>query len=427
MNHWWQPGPLFNPVTAVEPLTRGQLAAGPLGLVYFLLAVPFVLVVARRWPRAALLGGGLLWVFLTTKGPATLVLLAALLGATAYLCLLHYFRCRSLLSERAMIAAVWIGLHLMVLPLWLRPMEWQWWYPSPMAALHNLGLAYFLLRFIAWGVDWAKKPGLPLRLVDTACWLLYPPIMRLGPVEWRERFFERLDAWNPRTSPDFAAGLRRFGLFLLGSAGVVATMALLPRVAAGADDFYRAPQNYSTGQLLAVLYLIPIQIYLVLWTYNEVAATLGCWIGLRVDNNFDWLPCATSVRDFWRRWHVTVGAWLRKYIYIPLGGNRAPLLLTYGAVFGYCSVWHGASWSFLVWGGSNVLALLVQKGWDEWRGGRGAAGQLTAAPAESKSRIWTVACWLITMQFQIVTIMIFTDFDYSGMRILPEIWRRITG
>jgi D-alanyl-lipoteichoic acid acyltransferase DltB (MBOAT superfamily) len=115
---------------------------------------------------------------------------------------------------------------------------------------------------------------------------------------------------------------------------------------------------------------------------------------------------------------VTVGAWLRQYVYIPLGGNRTSPWLTYSAVFLFCALWHGASWSFLAWGATQALALIVQRGWDLWRGQK-------TSEARSANPIGTLIAWFVTIGYQIITILIFLDFDYSGTRILPELFRRV--
>lgn len=464
------PPPLFNPILAPEPLNWIEILGGPLGLAVCLLLAPLARIVGIRSPLAALIGFGLIWTFGTAGPAAGAVLLVAIAAATACLLVLIQLRRSGSFSERGMIVATWIGMTLMVLPLWWWP-QWSWyaWKPSRLPVLHNLGFAYFYLRFIAWGVDWARSPERPLEAARTIAWLLYPPIMRLGPVLARERFFERLDAWQPRAVLPWRELATRFALFAIGITLLLAVSKNTPNAFADKPDYFAAPELYATRVLVRAFYFVPLQIYLILWTYNELAAVVALLVGIRVDNNFDWLPAATSVRDFWRRWHITVGAWLRTYIYIPLGGNRSPSWITYTAVFGFCGVWHGASWSFLVWGLSQAAALCVQKWWDliwmrgtealRHEGTKGADGSLrsqsdtaagrsenrrqesapTAAAVQNpRSKIqnraampsaaglaWTGLCWLLTMHYQAATILAFADFDHWGTRLIPELLRRL--
>lgn len=414
MNWLTGPGPLFNPLVDRPALSPAEILAGPFGLVAFLPLVPLVALLGRRWPRAALALSGLIWLVPTVGLAAALVLLSWLLVAGGWVVVLGWWLRRGWISSRLMTALVWVGLHVLILPLWWQAQ--QPWYPSRMAALHNVGFSYFLLRLIAWGVDLSRRPQQPLRIADSVCWLLYAPAMRLGPVLRREEFLERLAAW-PRQRGNLWAGARRFGWFLLGVLGLTLAGGTLERLR-GEGDFFAAPQYYSTGALLAMLYLVPVQIYLLLWSYNELAVALSLWVGIRVDDNFHRLPLATSVREFWHRWHITVGRWLRDYVYIPLGGNRRHAALNITLVFAYIGWWHGASWSFLAWGLSQAAALNVQRLWDglrrklRWRGPDGP--------------LWTTVCWLATMHFQVATILVFADFEYVGLRFFRELIGRMS-
>jgi D-alanyl-lipoteichoic acid acyltransferase DltB (MBOAT superfamily) len=435
------PTALFNPLTSSVPLSPRELIAGPLGLIAFLPLVPLVLLLGRRYRRSALAIGGLVWLVPTLGLSTAIVLLAGVAAGTGWIILLVVLRRRERLGRRGMIALVWVGLHALVLPLWWYAQPA--WYPSRMAIMHNVGFAYFLLRLIAWGTEAAAVPQMPLRLADTVCWLLYPPCMRLGPVLVRADFLRRLDAWAPRESPRGWAGARRLGLMLLGAIGLAIIGGQIPVVMSGRVDYFAAPEAYSTGLLLRVFYLVPIQVYLLLWTYNQLALALSLWVGLPVDDNFHWLPLATSVRDFWRRWHITVGSWLRDSVYIPLGGSRRHVVRNTFAVFGYCGLWHGPSWSFLAWGMSQAVALTVQRGWDRLRarqphpvpGREVGRGGFVAKPQNphptlplrggGRDVLWTAVCWLLTMHYQMASIVIFTDFEHVGWRLLRELlWRR---
>lgn len=421
MSDWPLPAELFNPLTAppTQPLTTSELLASPFGLFVFLPLVPLVRIIGRRHRHAAIIFPSLAWLWLTLGPVAPLILLAGLAAGVVLVMGLGALRRRGALGPAAMITLVCVGLHILILPAWwFSSASWYGWRPTRLPVLHNIGFAYFLLRFIAWGVSVARQPAQPLRLCDTLCWILYPPCMRLGPLLRRETFLERFAAWEPAAGPDWRTVARRLGLFVVGVLGVAVTVALTPRVPVGGPDFFAAPQAYTTRDLMACFYLIPVQVYLLLWTYNELAAGLAAWIGIPVDDNFRWLPTATSVRDFWHRWNITVGAWLRDYIYIPLGGNRTPAGLAVVPTFAYVAVWHGASWSFLAWGLSQAAALLAQRQWDRLCEGRGWTNKLSG-------RWWTVVCWWLTMHYAVVTVLVFVDFDHWGTRFVPELVRRV--
>ena len=421
------PAPLFNPATAERALTPWELAGSPLGLLVFLPYIPFVLWAARRAPCAALYASGVIWVAGTAGPMSAAVLIVWMALALGWVELLAALRSRGVLTRSPQIALLWIGLHALVLPLWWQP-NWPWygmlapWQPSRLAPLHQMGFAYLMLRLLAWGVQRAREHDAArelARLVETLAWLWYVPCMRLGPVMPRETFVQRLRAWRAAPLSDRAALHRRGGLALLGLAGLGATAALLPHVGPNAADFFESPREYPTAALVAVVYLIPLQIYLFLWTYNEIAAFVSYLVGIPVDDNFDCVPRSRSTREFWRRWHITLGAWLRDLIYIPLGGNRGFVPLNYAAVFVYCGVWHGASWSFVAWGLLQALMLTIEH------------YLMKPLAGVERSRLWTRVCdvagWLWTMQYQTLAILILADFQYLGSRILPELWSRLVG
>jgi D-alanyl-lipoteichoic acid acyltransferase DltB (MBOAT superfamily) len=419
-----RPEPLFNPFIAPpdQALTPSELLASPFGLLVFIPLVPCLRLAARTWPRGTLIVAGLLWMIATVGPRATLLLLIGCLVASGWVVALGRLLRSGYLSPGLMLSLVWLGLLALAAPWWwFSQWEWYGWQGgSRLAVLHSAGIAYFLLRLIAWGVDLSRNPSDPLRPVETLCWLLYPPCMRLGPVLLRREFLERFETWKPAAPTPWKHVVRRFGLFLLGGFLLVVVAKNSPVVPSETPglDFLSSPESYSTSQLMRVFYFVPIQVYLLLWVYNELAVALSVWVGIRVDNNFDWLPRATSVRDFWRRWHVTVGRWLRNYIYLPLGGSQGFAPPRFVAVFGFCAIWHGASWSFLAWGMSQALALTVQRWWDQLRTRLGWRNR-------PSGRWWIVLCWLATMHFQAATILVFMDFEHCGWRIFRELWRRL--
>ncbi len=426
---WIFPQVPFNPFTVAPDAlpTPSELVLGPAGLILLLPLCPLIRLLGAKSKHGALLLGSLAWLLAACGPLPSAVLLSGLALGVAWIHLCARVVRAGALPPGFMRAAAWLGVLALGFPLWWRA-QWDWfaWWgaaPARQAPLHMLGIAYLQLRLIAWGVDWSRALHERPALLDTICWLLYPPCFRMGPVLLRHDFVSRLTAWQPVAPPAWRAAASRFGLFALGVVAGALIGPQLPASIAGGPDVFAAPGQYSTATLLRAVYLLPLHVYLLIWTYNELAAALALWIGIRVEDNFRWLPGATSVRDFWRRWHITLGAWLRNYIYIPLGGNRRPQILTYGAVFGFCALWHGAAWSYLVWGATQVLALLVQRAWDR----RHASPAAASAEHSPTARIRTALCWLLTMQYQLVTVVMFVDFHFAGTRLLPELVSRLAG
>ena len=112
------------------------------------------------------------------------------------------------------------------------------------------------------------------------------------------------------------------------------------------------------------LFAYSFQIYFDFSGYSEMAIGLGMMFGFTLPANFRAPYRATSLRDFWRRWHITLGSWVRDYLYIPLGGNRSGRWRTAGniiVVMALFALWHGAAWQFLIWGGVHGLLLAAER------------------------------------------------------------------
>jgi alginate O-acetyltransferase complex protein AlgI len=128
------------------------------------------------------------------------------------------------------------------------------------------------------------------------------------------------------------------------------------------DDVFGAPTQHSSLELLVAIYAYAVQIYADFSGYTDMAIGIALLLGFTFPRNFDSPYAAVSVQDFWRRWHMTLSRWLRDYVYIPLGGNRKGGLKTYRNLLLTMLIgglWHGAGWTFVVWGGLHGIGLAV--------------------------------------------------------------------
>ena len=158
---------------------------------------------------------------------------------------------------------------------------------------------------------------------------------------------------------DMAAGFRRFTL------GLAKKCILANGVAKIAEEIY-AGEVELYGSLMYWLAAIcyALQIYYDFSGYSDMAIGLGRVLGFHFEENFNQPYLASSVTDFWRRWHISLSSWFRDYVYIPLGGNRVSIgrwMLNILAVWGLTGLWHGASWNFVIWGLYYALLLMIEK------------------------------------------------------------------
>jgi alginate O-acetyltransferase complex protein AlgI len=123
-------------------------------------------------------------------------------------------------------------------------------------------------------------------------------------------------------------------------------------------------QQYSSGNLLLLLFGYSIQIFADFAGYSLIAIGLGLLFGYNLPDNFNFPYISSSFSEFWRRWHISLSTWLRDYLYIPLGGNRKGKIRTYFNIFIVMLLggfWHGAAWSYAVWGALHGIALMVER------------------------------------------------------------------
>ena len=147
---------------------------------------------------------------------------------------------------------------------------------------------------------------------------------------------------------DLGEGARRFIM------GLAKKVLIANQVAALADAVFALPATeLSAAAAWSGVIAYALQIYFDFSGYSDMAIGLGRIFGFRFPENFDYPYVARSVREFWRRWHMTLSRFFRDYLYIPLGGSRhgpARTALNLLIVFALCGLWHGASWNFLAWG-----------------------------------------------------------------------------
>ena len=219
-----------------------------------------------------------------------------------------------------------------------------------------LGISFFTFKCISYLMD-AYRDG---RQATGSFWqlLLYVsffPQITMGPIT---RFKEFAPALKSRThSADaVAAGLKRF------AAGLGKKIIIAGTVAAVADGVFALETvDIRLAWLGAVAYCL--QLYFDFSGYIDMVIGLGTCFGFTTRENFNYPYTATSVGDFWRRWHMSLSTWFKDYLYIPLGGNRKGKLragINKSIVFLLCGLWHGAAWTFIVWGLWHGLFSLLE-------------------------------------------------------------------
>ena len=215
-----------------------------------------------------------------------------------------------------------------------------------------LGISFFTFKCISYIVDTRRDPACGTRsFFRLLLYISFFPQLTAGPITRFPEFNAQLGARTWRAD-DLGQGLRRFVL------GLGKKLILAAGAARIADPVFAqgAPLIAPLAWLGATAYLM--QIYFDFSGYSDMAIGLGRIFGFRTPENFLDPYTADSITDFWRRWHISLSLWFRDYLYIPLGGNRkgkGRTALNKFIVFVLCGFWHGADWTFLLWGSWHGL------------------------------------------------------------------------
>ncbi|MBK8007128.1 MAG: MBOAT family protein [Rhizobiales bacterium] len=255
-----------------------------------------------------------------------------------------------------------------------------------------MGISFYGFSGIAYMVDvYRGVVKAEPNLVRFSLFTTFFPHLVAGPILRAKEFLTHLNPGELPSRPE--APLE--GTFLIAR-GLFKKLVLADSIAIAIDPFFADVSGAATAGVwsLPYVYLYALQIYFDFSGYTDIARGLGLWFGFRWPDNFNWPYLASSVQDFWRRWHMTLSRFLRDYLYIPLGGSKFGALRTLTALMVTMllgGLWHGASWSFMIWGGLHGLFLCINYLW--------AKTLLSASLARLKgvsAAIWTTVSIVLT-------------------------------
>ncbi len=285
-----------------------------------------------------------------------------------------------------------------------------------------IGISFFTFQQISYLVDLKRGQAKLYPVLDYFVFVTFFPQLIAGPIV---RHHEIIDQFSlPPRRPAVWETLSRGSLLFI--AGLFKKVVLADQLALIADPMFGAAAAGNALSFSEAWFgdlAFTLQIYFDFSGYSDMAIGLGLMFGFRLPVNFNAPYRATSIRAFWRRWHITLSRFLRDYVYIPLGGNRSgrrrqAINVVLTMLLG--GLWHGAAWTFVVWGGLHGVALAVAGRWQ--RSGR------ALAPA------WG---WALTMLFLTFTWVLFRAEDFAtaasvmasmvglngfGTAVVEEIW-----
>ena len=212
-----------------------------------------------------------------------------------------------------------------------------------------IGISFFTFKCISYIVDTCRDPAKGTKnIFRFALYVSFFPQITAGPITRFEQFGPQLENSRAMHLPE---GLRRF---VIGLGKKLILSGTLAQVTDGV--FALTAPDVRLAWLGAIAYML--QIYFDFSGYSDMAIGASQMFGFHTPENFHYPYVAGSITDFWRRWHISLSTWFKDYLYIPLGGNRKGKFraaLNKAVVFTLCGLWHGANWTFLVWGAWHGL------------------------------------------------------------------------
>ena len=263
-----------------------------------------------------------------------------------------------------------------------------------------LGLSFLTFRSLSYVIDVYRKT-MPAtdRYFDYLAFVAFFPTLIAGPVVRAKELLPQFS--QPKMENE--QGVEAIFLILVG---LVKKVAIADMIGMNlVDRVFDQPQLYSSLETLAAIYGYALQIYCDFSGYSDIAIGSAMLLGFKLPDNFNSPYRAQNLRDFWKRWHITLSNWLFDYVYISIGGLRKRRFNLYRNLFLTFLIgglWHGASWTFVIWGAMHGLGLSVTHWW---------SGRRTHKPSQS---YWPkVVATVATFHFVCLTWIVFRSQDLS--------------
>ena len=224
-----------------------------------------------------------------------------------------------------------------------------------------VGLSFFTFQALSYSIDIYRKKIEPEKnVVDVALFIAFFPTLLSGPIERARNLIPQLKEKTSVSWDNFKEGA---GLFIWG---LFKKVVIADRLAEYVNAVYFSPESHSGSTLALAALFYSFQIYCDFSGYADMAIGSGRVMGFKIMQNFNFPYCVNTFKEFWRRWHISLTSWFTEYVYISLGGNRvsqARWILNISLVFLLSGIWHGATWSFVLWGAMHAVFYLVERFW----------------------------------------------------------------
>jgi len=224
-----------------------------------------------------------------------------------------------------------------------------------------VGISFYTFQSMSYTIDVYRGRQAPVsNFLDLALFISFFTHLVAGPIMPAVFFLPQLASARKFSDVDVR------GALLLFLSGFIKKACIADGVAPIADRYFANPAGFTAASAWVGVLFYTIQVYCDFSGYTDMARACARLLGYELVVNFRFPYFARNISDFWRRWHISLSSWLREYLYIPLGGSRGPRWFVYRnimitMVLG--GLWHGAAWTFVIWGALHGIALLIHREW----------------------------------------------------------------
>lgn len=235
---------------------------------------------------------------------------------------------------------------------------------TPLALILPAGISFHTFQSLSYTIDvYRKEVRATTSVLEFATFVLFFPQLVAGPIVRAKDLLPQLGELPSFDHQRAVAGLYRIAVGLWKKIALADTLAITI-----VDGVFQAPERFSSVEVAAGVVGYAFQIYLDFSAYSDIAIGSAQILGFTMPENFRTPYRSATLQEFWRRWHMSLSTWLRDYLYIPLGGSRGSQLATYRNLLATMllgGLWHGASWTFVVWGGLHGGGLAIARVFEE--------------------------------------------------------------
>ena len=269
---------------------------------------------------------------------------------------------------------------------------------NPLKITSLVGISFYTFESISYMVDVYHKKILPARrFADYLLFLSFFPKLVMGPIVRAADFLPQISKKYFVSNDDFSKG------FYLILTGLFNKLIISDYISANFVNFvFDEPSRYTGLECLVATYGFAVVIYCDFSGYTNIAIGLAKWMGFSIPDNFNLPYRSTDITEFWKRWHISLSSWLKDYIYIPLGGNRKGRMRKYLNLIITMFIgglWHGANYTYIIWGLMHGTALAIHKLWTE--------KSREVLFNFRKTKIYTALAAFITFQFVCISWIFF--------------------